>query len=125
MSEQIKNNLWSLVENSNVYSFEKNPLPVFAILSLRTYSALSDTDKSLIMNNEDWKDFISMGICNCGLMNENASEEEETSFYETFLNRIISEVNSDIELLSEIIDFFAEKYFSIISKCKNIPMMSE
>lgn len=124
MSEQIKNNLWSLVENSNVYSFEKNPLPVFAILSLRTYSALSDTDKSLIMNNEDWKDFISMGIRNCGLMNENASEEE-TSFYETFLNIIISEVNSDIELLSEIIDFFAEKYFSIISKCKNIPMMSE
>jgi hypothetical protein len=45
MSEQIKNKLWNIVENSNVYSFEKKPLAIFKIFMICYLNLMVAKDK--------------------------------------------------------------------------------
>lgn len=127
MSEQIKNNLWSLVENSNVYSFKENPFPIFhEILSYYIYDFIIDGKSydEIEQNNREYfnrcLDIFERTKSKCGELTEDVS-----LLLENFSSMLINAVGKDQKLLAEIMEFFVEKYI-LAEKNSNLwPILSD
>lgn len=113
MSEQIKNSLWSLVENSNVYSFEKNPLPVFYLFT-QYYLSIS-TDKTINDYPEQWKNVFEE------LKNSFDEVNDETKDFFRKFSWKLYDINRNESLLADVVNYFAEKFFMLkVNSCANI-----
>lgn len=118
MSEQIKNNLWSLVENSNVYSFEKNPLPVFHIFA--SYYVDLSLDKFEHDLPQKWVKLLEL----LKSITEPEFEGESIGFFREF-ESTLSKIGNNKAQLAEIVDFFSKKYLGIISTTDYRPILSQ
>lgn len=113
MSEQIKNKLWSVVENSNGYSFENNPLPIFHMFGLFAYNFYKNG------NEGKWGSLFNEFMESFDFYKENGE------LFDTFRNQIVTVLQKDKEQFEEIVDFFTEKYLMQHSKFKSLPIMTD
>lgn len=108
MSEQIKNKLWNLVDNSNVYSFKENPLDIFSAFAYYYISfSINAIENDSLQNVYNLLEELSAKT------NEN---EEIQKFIQEIVTVLSDEVGNNAELLAEIVDFFADKYSSFEKK---------
>lgn len=133
MSEQIKNKLWNIVENSNVYSFEKKPLAIFKIFMICYLNLMVAKDKpknaddyvkllhAQLQNNKQWKDFLFELLKE----SENDLDEDTIKFLDVFEDTLCDEIGDNVLLLKDIVDFFTEKYISLHSNKYVTPSLSE
>ena len=127
MSKQIKNKLWSLVENTKKYSFHENPFPIFhEILSFYIYDFIIDGksyDEIKLSNGE----YLSKCL---DIFERTKSQygdltEEVSLFLENFSSELDKCVGKDQKLLAEIMEFFVEKYI-LAEKNSNLwPILSD
>lgn len=127
MSETIKNNLWSIVENSKYYSFGENPFPIFhEILSFYIFDFIIDgkSYEEIEQNNREYfnrcLDIFERTKSKCGELTE-----ELSMLLENFSSELVKCVGKDQKLLAEIVDFFAEKYEVLYDNKSIIPYLSE
>lgn len=130
MSEQVKNKLWNMVVNSNVYSFDKKPLPIFSLFMLYYFMVVkggikNEIDYELLLahlqNNKQWKDFM------FELLNESESDldEDTIQFIGVFKETLQDEIGDNVLLLKDVVDFFTEKYIALRSNKYVTPSLSE
>ena len=118
MSEQIKNKLWSVVENSNVYSFHENPLPVFFTFLIHYLKCANNTDEILLSKN--WLNFITELKEEVDLK----STEDIKRFCESFSNILSEEIGEDNGIFAEIVEFFIDKYTELVEDNTNSQIMT-
>lgn len=104
MSEQIKNKLWSVVENSNVYSFQENPLPIFLTFVIHYLKCANNTIE--IFSSENWLNFLTALKEEVELK----STEDSKRFCESFSNILSEEIGEDNTILANLVEFFVDKY---------------
>lgn len=119
MSEQIKNKLWNVVENSNVYSFQENPLPVFFTFLIHYLRCANNTDEIFLSKN--WLNFIT----ELKEEVESKSTEDSKRFCESFSHLLSEEVGEDNERLAGLVEFFVNKYTELKKDNANSPIMTD
>lgn len=118
MSEQIKNKLWSVVENSNVYSFQEDPLPIFWTFLIHYLKCTKNTVE--ILSSENWLNFITELKEEVDLK----STEDIKCFCESFSHLLSEETSEDNEVLVELVEFFVNKYAELKKDSTNSPIMT-
>lgn len=111
MSEQIKNRLWNLVENCNEYSFKENPLPIFGMFFVYNNQIKTDAESFLreLYENSEWKEFL------LELLNEVNKEFPSKDLYNSIIEILRNDIADNKKLLVEVVDFFTEKYISLLA----------
>lgn len=105
--EQIKKNLWNVLCESNSYSFENNPLPVFRTLAMFYIGRHDSLDKI----STNWLDIL--------LTETNFPKDIE----EKVVGILKDDIDNDLELLQELTEFLIEKYTSLLQEEK-VPVLS-
>ena len=118
MSEQIKNKLWSVVENSNVYSFQENPLPI--IWSFVIHYLKCANDAVGIFSSGNWLNFLTALKEEVELK----TTEDSKRFCESFSNILSEEIGEDNGTFAEIVEFFIDKYTELVGDNTNSPIMT-
>lgn len=118
MREEVKsvaNNLWSIVDNSDVYSFEKKPLVVFRMF-VSIYLQLSQHEDLPAI----WLNYLRELL---DYTNQDFEEEASSELFDQFIEALHTEVH-EVNVLSEIVDFFIDKYITISTSNTDIPVIS-
>lgn len=111
MSEQIKNNLWSLVENCNDYSFKDDPLPIFGMF-FKYNNWLTGNIKSFLgelLDNPEWEEFL------LELLEEVKKDFPNMDLHNSIKEILENEIADNKKLLTEVVDFFTDKYISLMA----------
>lgn len=100
--DDIANRLWDIINSTYTYSFKKEPLPVFQVLVgyYREHHKFKDTIP------EKWTktlDELEQNTHNCI---KNTAKE----MFAKFRQALETKVDQDEKLLSNVVNFFAEKY---------------
>ena len=118
MTGQIENKLWSVVENSNVYSFKENPLPIFWSFVIHYLKCTNDIDE--ICSSENWLNFLTALKEEVELK----SSEDSKRFCKSFSNILSKEIGEDNGTFAEIVEFFIDKYTELVGDNTNNPIMT-
>ncbi|MBR4118908.1 MAG: HAMP domain-containing histidine kinase [Bacteroidales bacterium] len=127
MSEQIKNNLWSIVENSKYYSFGENPFPIFhEILSFYIFDFIID-GKSLDEIEQTNKEYFSkcLDLHKKTRLKCEDTTDEISLLLDNFSKELVNGVGKDQKLLAEIMEFFVEKYVLVEKNSNLCPILSD
>ena len=116
MSEQIKNKLWSVVENSSVYSFQENPLPVFYFISTEYLKYAKNKEE--IFSSDKWVEFFT------SLVSEIKLTSDCSLFFESFLKILSEEIHEDDGIFAEVVEFFIDKYIELVEDNTNSPILT-
>lgn len=110
MSEQIKNKLWNLVENCNDYSFKDNPLPIFVMFFKYNNQLTGNVDSFLreLYDNPKWKEFL------IELLEEVKKDFPNIVLFDSIKEILVNDIADNKKLLVEVVDFFTEKYISLL-----------
>lgn len=100
--KNVATKLWETINSTYTYSFKKEPLPVFQML-VDYYMSYHIFDEEL---PKKWKDTLNELKQHTHICINNTS----SGIFKKIKEILDSEINQDETLLSEIVEFFVEKY---------------